>query len=50
MQNMPYVLARVLNLGFAVADAEAVVVAVVVALVLAVCLAFGARWITAQGE
>ena len=31
-------------------DAEAVVVAVVVALVLAVCLAFGARWITAQGE
>ena len=35
---------------FAVADAQAVVVAGVVALVLAVCLAFGARWITAQGE
>ena len=49
MQNMPNVSARVLNLAFAVADAEAVVV-VVVALVLAVCLAFGARWITAQGE
>ena len=48
MQNMPNVSARVLNL--AVADAEAVVVAVVVALVLAVCLAFGACWITAQGE
>ena len=50
MQNMPNVSVRVLNLGFAVADAEVVVVAVVVALVLAVCLAFGARWITAQGE
>ena len=51
MQNMPNVSARVLNLAFAVADAQAVVVvAVVVALVLAVCLAFGARWITAQGE
>ena len=49
MQNMPNVSARVLNLAFAVADAQAVVV-VVVALVLAVCLAFGARWITAQGE
>ena len=49
MQNMPNVSARVLNLAFAVADAEAVVVAVV-ALVLAVCFAFGARWITAQGE
>ena len=36
MQNMPNVSARVLNLAFAVADAEAVVVAVVVALVLAV--------------
>ena len=35
---------------FVVADAEAVAVAVVVALVLAVCFAFGARWITAQGE
>ena len=46
MQNMPNVLARVLNLAFAVADAEAVVVAVVVALVLAVCFAFGARWET----
>ena len=46
MQNMPNVSARVLNLAFAVADA----VAVVVALVFAVCLAFGARWITAQGE
>ena len=41
MQNMQNVSARVLNLAFAVADAEAVVVAVVVALVLAVCLAFG---------
>ena len=50
MQNIPNVSARVLNLAFAVADAQAVVVAVVVALVLAVCLAFGARWITAQGE
>ena len=50
MQNMPNVSARGLNLAFAVADAEAVVVAVVVALVFAVCLAFGARWITAQGE
>ena len=50
MQNMQNVSARVLNPAFAVADAEAVVVAVVVALVLAVCLAFGARWITAQGE
>ena len=50
MQNMPNASARVLNLVFAVADAEAVVVAVVVAFVLAVCLAFGARWITAQGE
>ena len=50
MQNMPNVSARVLNLASAVADAEAVVVAVVVALVLAVCFAFGARWITAQGE
>ena len=50
MQNMPNVSARVLNRAFAVADAEAVVVAVVVALVLAVCFAFGARWITAQGE
>ena len=50
MQNMPNVSARVLNLVFTVADAEAVVVAVVVALVLAVCFAFGARWITAQGE
>ena len=50
MQNMPNVSARVLNLAFAVVDAQAVVVAVVVALVLAVCLAFGARWITAQGE
>ena len=50
MQNMPNVSARVLNLAFAVADVEAAVVAVVVALVLAVCLAFGARWITAQGE
>ena len=50
MQNMPNVSARVLNLAFAVADAEAVVVAVVVALVLAVCFAFGARWITAQAE
>ena len=50
MQNMPNVSARVLNLAFAVADAQAVVVAVVVALVLAVCFAFGARWITAQGE
>ena len=50
MQNMPNVSARVLNLAFAVADAEAVVVAVVVALVLAVCLAFGTRWINAQGE
>ena len=49
MQNMPNVSAGVLNLAFAVADAEAVVVAVVVALVLAVCFAFGARWITAQG-
>ena len=49
MQNMANVSARVLNLVFAVADAQAVVVAVVVALVLAVCLAFGARWITAQG-
>ena len=48
MQNMPNVSARVLNLAFAVADAEAVVVAVVVALVLAVCFAFGARWITAR--
>ena len=46
MQNMPNVSLRVLNLAFAVADAEAVVVA----LVLAVCLAFGARWIIAQGE
>ena len=50
MQNMPNVSACVLNLAFAVADAEAVVVAVVVALVLAVCFAFGVRWITAQGE
>ena len=50
MLNMPNVSARVLNLAFAVADAQAVVVAVVVALVLADCLAFGARWITAQGE
>ena len=50
MRIMPNVSARVLNLAFAVADADAVVVAVVVALVLAVCLAFGARWITAQGE
>ena len=50
MQNMPNVSARVLNLAFAVADAEAVVVAVVVSLVLAVCLPVGARWITAQGE
>ena len=50
MQNMPNVSARVLNLAVADADAEAVVVAVVVALVLAVCLAFGACWITAQGE
>ena len=50
MQNMANVSARVLNLAFAVADAQAVVVAGVVALVLAVCLAFGARWITAQGE
>ena len=50
MHNMPNVSARVLNLAFAVADAQAVVVAVVVALVLAVCLAFGACWITAQGE
>ena len=49
-KNMPNVSARVLNLAFAVADAQAVVVAVVVALVLAVCLAFGARWIIAQGE
>ena len=46
---MPNVSARVLNLVFAVADAQAVVV-VVVALVLAVCLAFGVCWITAQGE
>ena len=46
MQNMPNVSARVLNLAFAVARAQAVVVA----LVLAVCFAFGARWITAQGE
>ena len=51
MQNMPNVSARVLNLAFAVADAQAVVVAVVVvALVFADCLAFGACWITAQGE
>ena len=50
MQNMTNVSARVLNLAFAVADAQAVVVAGVVALVLAVCLAFGVRWITAQGE
>ena len=50
MQKMLNVSVRVLNLVFAVADAEAVVVAVVVALVLAVCFAFGARWITAQGE
>ena len=50
MLNLPNVSARVLNLAFAVADAQAVVVAVVVVLVLAVCLAFGARWITAQGE
>ena len=50
MQNMSNVSARVLNLAFAVADFEAAVVAVVVALVVAVCLAFGARWITAQGE
>ena len=50
MQNMPNVSARVLNLAFAVADAQAVVVAGVVALVLAVCFAFGACWITAQGE
>ena len=50
MQNMPNVSARVLNLAFAVTDAEAAVVAVVIALVLAVCFAFGARWITAQGE
>ena len=50
MQNMPNGAARGLNLAFAVADAQAVVVAVVVALVLAVCFAFGARWITAQGE
>ena len=49
-RKMPNVSARVLNLVFAVADAQAVVVAGVVALVLAVCLAFGARWITAQGE
>ena len=34
MQNMPNVSARVLNLAFAVADAQAVVVAGVVALVL----------------
>ena len=47
---MANVSARVLNLAFAVADAQAVVVAGVVALVLAVCFAFGARWITAQGE
>ena len=47
---MPNVSARALNLAFAVADAEAVVVAGVVALVLAVCFAFGARWIAAQGE
>jgi len=48
MQNMPNVSARMLNLVFAVADAdaEAVVVAVVVALVLAVCFALGARWET----
>ena len=50
MQNMANVSARVLNLAFAVTDVEAAVVAVVVALVLAVCLAFGAGWITAQGE
>ena len=54
MQNMVNVSARVLNLAFAVADAvadaQAVVVAGVVALVFAVCLAFGACWITAQGE
>ena len=50
MQNMSNVSARVINLVFAVADAQAVVVAVVVALVSAVCLAFGACWITAQGE
>ena len=50
MQKMPNVSARVLNLAFAVVDAEAVVVAVVVAFVLAVCLAFGACWIAAQGE
>ena len=50
MLNMPNVSARVLNLAFAVADAQAVVVAGVVALVLAVCLAFVACWITAQGE
>ena len=49
MQNMPNVSARVFNLAFVVADAEAVVVAVAVALVLAVCFAFGVRWITAQG-
>ena len=46
---MPNVSAGVLNLAFVVADAEDVV-AVVVAVVLAVCFAFGARWITAQGE
>ena len=40
MQNMPNVSARVLNLAFAVADAEAVVVAVVVALVLLLCWLF----------
>ena len=50
MQNMRKVSARVLNLACAVVDAQAVVVAGVVALVLAVCVAFGARWFTAQGE
>ena len=49
MQNMPNVSARVLNLAFVVADVEVVAVGVV-ALALAVCFAFGARWITAQGE